>query len=149
MKRLIALWVVALAICGCISTPDRPRPLAIAILEYERSPESPGVELLPHDYGVLIKGLPEEKPEFFVYDRPHHKIVCPSDFQAFLCELENIPSGSRVDWVNTCTVPLNYGMPETESTQLERVPTKKRLHRGGYIICTCESKELRLLKVAR
>ena len=128
------------------------RALAIVILEYA---DAPKVVCLPHDYGFLIRWWEQEEPELYLYDKSCHRIVQTSDFSAFLAGLNAFPSGSRLDEITLCCGETSRaGMPREDSQRLAGVLRDKgfRLtgeNDGNFNICTCESREVRLLKVAK
>jgi len=153
MKGALAVGLGLLLLAGCSRPPSGdPGPLAIAIVEY--GDDAPQVVCLASDYGFLVKWEKEEPPELYVYRRRDHRITCPADFAAFLAELERLPTGARVDQIHRCCASFDWGMPDAERRQLHALLVRKQFRLtgwqdGNFTICTCESRQLRLLKQER
>jgi hypothetical protein len=106
---------------------------------------------LPNEYGFLIKWDKIEPPEFYLYNKPLVQIRYTDDFSKFLSGLKEFPDGAAVDWIEQCSAPFSWAMPDNERQRLEDVIQAKGFTLtdqtdGNFIICTCEIKELKLMK---
>lgn len=153
MRIQIGLFAILAAVVGCISVQPHAEPMAIAIVEYD-NPDAAKVVCLPHDYGFLVEWDKDKQPEFYVYDKKSRWATCTPDFSEFLKLLEKIPSGATVDRIEKCCAPFSWGMPNESRNKLAALLKRKSFRMaewedGNFGICTCESKEIRLLKGKR
>lgn len=114
--------------------------------------------LAAHDHLILIYWPDDTRtPRFFVYDRIGKHVHETRSFETFLELLDRLPRGVPVGWVNTCCVPISYGMGTEREARL-----RSALARGGHrlltaaespeltagcddlLVCTCESRRLYL-----
>ena len=64
------------------------------------------------EYGMLIiwrdKGeyFKTQDHRFYLFDHPGRRYLGTTDFDRFLCELEALPEGILLDWIDKCTVFL-------------------------------------------
>lgn len=164
MKHALALSAAAAGILALVSTdlaPQRPpEPLAVVIVDFSGAPDAPAVHFLAGDYGFLANCGEGKPPEFYVYDKPRHRIVCLTDFPEFMAELEKIPDGATVDKKERCAPPFWQALPMDLRDQIMNLLRRKQCQlttaaEGNYPICVCKGDDtdgettLRLLKRAR
>jgi len=124
-----------------------PEPLPIAILQY-RDLEHAQVIMLHSDYGYLAHWVPEADPEFFIYDRPQHRITHTMDFDSFLVQLKLLPRGATLDTICGCGGGFSYDMPPDKVTQLNQAIRESGLVLNPLLICTCESTDITFFWIA-
>ena len=91
---------------------------------------------LRKDYGVLVQRIGSENV-FYLFDKPRERVSKTESLDRFLEWID--PLGS-VEWIDKCCCPFSYGMTEQD---LERIWARVRIGERN-LICTCESKGLRL-----
>jgi hypothetical protein len=155
---LVALAAAGSTSRGVVRTPD---PLPYLIVEYEKTPDSPRVLCLGGDYGFLAHWEENSSPEFFVYDKPKHRITCVTNYATFLEKLNAIPDGASVDYINRCAPPFWQGMPLEQRKEVRDLLKRKGFHmtspeEGNYPVCVYGNVDgdygkmtLRFLKMAR
>lgn len=109
---------------------------------------------LPNDYGFLINWPGDTKPEFYLYNKLLKTITFTDDFTDFLDGLKQFPTGAKIDRIEKCQVPFSYYMPDAEREQLDDIIKNKRFvltdqENNNFIICTCEYRDINLLKATR
>lgn len=164
MKHTLALSAVVAAMLSQVSADlaaqRQPPPLAVVIQEYSGASDAPAVHFLAGDYGFLANCEEGKLPEFYVYDKPRHRIVCVSDFSEFIDELEKIPDGATVDRKERCAPPFWHALPLDQRDRIMSLLTRKHCRlttaeEGNFTICVCKGADadgtptLRLLKRAR
>lgn len=164
MKYAFALSVTVAAMLSQVSADlaaqRQPPPLAVVIQEYSGTPDAPRVHFLAGDYGFLVNREEGKPPEFYVYDKPRHSIICVSDFSKFMAELEKFPDGATVDRKERCALPFWHTLPLDERDGIMSLLTRKHCRlttaeEGNFTICECKGADtdgtttLRLLKRAR
>ena len=146
MKRIV-LVLVALGVCGACSE-KRENATSLAVIELVYSDR---IELvyLPNNYGFLIDWIDHEKPEFYLYNKPSHRIQMTRDFQDFLVGLQAFPNGATVDRIRCCAI-TEQGMPEDYKTRLRETIENKRFHLsdGDFTVCSCQTIKVRRYRSA-
>jgi hypothetical protein len=147
---VLLLPAVLLTSCGQRTQPataNRTEPMAVIILEYYH--HGPRVVFLPNDYGFLVRSRQGHKPELYLYDKPARHITYTHDFNAFFAGLRKFPDRAKVDEIIMCSGESGM-IGEVEETRLMDIIKKKRFRMTGqedynFPVCTCGSKEVRLL----
>jgi hypothetical protein len=140
MKR-IAYVLMVFGVCGCCYQEHKStEPLIIMKKVYRDKTEH---VYLPNDYGFLIHHVDNMTPEYYLYDKPTHKIKLTSDFSEFLAGLRKFPRGVKVDRIHGCATTAG-GMSEKNKRQLQKVIKARKfkltdMDDGNYTVCTCET----------
>lgn len=107
---------------------------------------------IDQEYAFLVgwSDTPSER-RFIVYDRPGRRVSVTRDFRQFLQALNELPHGVTVGWVNTCFVPISYGLGNEREAQIRAALAagNRRLltsvDEGSFLCkCTCESTRILL-----
>ncbi len=90
------------------------------------------------------------KASFLLYDKGRTNITTGSDLETFVQALSTVPDGAQVAWINACSAPLHYGMPEETLSRIRQVLKQNRFKMAGieennFVLCTCEAKNLSFL----
>lgn len=94
-----------------VVTPPAPDSFVIFYI----TPEAPVV--LVDDYGLMLInediGGQNQKPQprFIVACKNSRRLVDTQDLKIAALALSTIPTGSRIRWYDSCTMPRSYGLP--------------------------------------
>jgi len=152
--KMLATSIIAvnLLACGCGTVRSTVDPLPIMVLDLgEGSPVAETV-YLPADYGFFINWPKDGPGEFYLYDRPAHRITYTVEFSGFLAGLKGFPRHATVAWIETCTVIRSLGIPTEQRRRLRGLLEAKRFRmhspggHGHFGVCTCQSRDYELLK---
>jgi len=157
MSRIAAI-LGAVILAGCASLrpqpaawhrgvvePESKRLIAFWVLkEHEDEPVT-----IDKDYGMLII-WDEHVQRFHLFNNPAKTYFVTENFNQFLSELDRLPADITLDWVDTCTVPRFWKMPQDARKQLHATLVKgnrknTRVSEQPHIACYCESDGIKLL----
>jgi hypothetical protein len=133
---------VVVCLLGAATTPAQ---FVIARVEGPSTAKGPtGNVVWTNNVGFVIKWPPQEKPDFFLYTRKPACIRHTESFDRFLEYLSDFPTGTSLDWISTCCVPVSWGMPEENKKRLmtfleDHGLTLLKPGEGKTLICRCES----------
>jgi hypothetical protein len=139
---IVAVAVVAAA-CAHAGQQAPADDFPIAQLQY---PDGSRLFHLHSPYGFAAK-WENGKVNFFFYDKGRTNITTAVDPEAFVQTLSSVPDGAQVAWINTCSAPLHYGMPEEMLSRIRQVLEQKRfkmarIEENNFVLCTCEATNL-------
>ena len=157
MTRIAAI-LGAVVLAGCASLrppsavwhrgvvePESKRLIAFWVLrEHEDEPVT-----IDKDYGMLIV-WDEHVQRFYLFSNPTKTYFVTENFNQFLSELDRLPADITLDWVDTCTVPRFWKMPQDARKRLHATLEKgnrknTRESEQPHITCYCESDGIKLL----
>ena len=144
MSRGITVAVaVFTATCAFAGQPPPADDFPIAQLQYR---DGSRLFHLHSPYGFVAK-WENGKASFLLYNKGRTNITTAGDLETFVQALSNVPDGAQVAWINTCSAPLHYGMPEETLSRIRQVLERKRFKMAGteennFVLCTCEATNL-------
>ncbi len=102
-----------------VVTPPAPDSFVI----FHITPEAPVV--LVDDYGLMLInediGGQNQKPQprFIVACKSSRQLVDTQDLKIAALALSTIPTGRRIRWYDSCTMPRSYGLPASVHHDLQ------------------------------
>lgn len=104
-----------------------------------------------HNWAMLVIWTDRER-YFYLFENRSRRFFATRDFLCFVRELDQLPNGAVLEWIDTCTVSRSWKMPAECRTELLNLLKKKGVahvygFEDGIITCYCESQGLRYLEI--
>ena len=145
MMKSIASIVALIVAVSAFAAGTNQSHLVIGEVHAPRTAKGPSGSIVwTNDFGFVVKHRLKSEPEYFVYRQNPPDIRHTKSFEQFLRHLQQLPIGAKLDWVNTCCVPVSAAMPPEHHRRLEATVKKKgmtllKTGEGATLICRCES----------